>query len=293
MREEGLKKMTFQTKSKTFLLEPLIQFLIIGAIVFGLHSFIQSRLDSADRTISISAKQIERLTAIWSGEAGREPTPDDVRGLVTEYIREEVLYREALRLGLDRDDTIVRRRLAQKMGFLVAREGDVKPLSEVDLRAAFEASPDVYTRPDRVSFTHVPFNFLQDEAGRADEIKVALGKLSAPGSRVDPRTLGDAFLLARTHIELSQTEVARLFGREFADTLFKMEVNEWSGPHRSRLALHLVRLDRRFEGGLPDFKSIIEDVRANETLRQQQGANEAEMSKLLERYTIILNDDPV
>lgn len=272
--------------------EPLVHFVVIGALVFGAHAIWQRRVDTAERTISISSQEISRLSAIWNEQTGREPTSEDVKGLVAEYIREEALYREALRLGLERDDTIIRRRLAQKMSFLMNRDEERAPLSEADLRAAFEAEPETYARPDRISFRHVPFNFAQGGETREAEMADALTLLSAPEEQADWTRLGDPFLLARVHTELSETELTRLFGRAFAQEIFALEAADWSGPYRSRLAWHLVRVDGRVAGGVPAFEEIVDDVRAREMARQTQAANAEEMTKLLERYTIILNDDP-
>lgn len=279
-------------KSSGLLKEPLVHFLLIGAIVFGLHSLWSARRVEADRTITISAAQVQRLSAIWAGEAGRDPTAQDVQRLLADYVQEEALYREALRLGLDRDDTIIRRRLAQKMGFVMTREGPDAPLSEADLRTAYEENPQTYARPPRLSFTHVPFNFAAPGESREADMAAALETLSRAETLADPARLGDPFLLSRVHIGLSETETARLFGQAFAAQLFSLEGEGWSGPHRSRLAWHLIKIDDRIDGGLPPFEEVIETVRTREIERRRRAANEAEMSKLLERYTVIINTDP-
>jgi len=264
--------------------EPLLHFLVIGALVFGVHALWSRSQGDAELTISISAQQVQRLTAIWASEAGREPNADDVRGLLAEYIREEVLYREALQLGLDRDDTIIRRRLAQKMGFVVTQDEAGPPLTEAELRAAYEADKDAYARPPRLSLVHVPFNFARDDGSRE-------GDLQADESEADWTRLGDAFLLSRTHIDLTEVELARLFGRQFASQLFALEGSRWTGPLRSRLATHLVRIDKRTEGGIPAFEEIIETVRTRETQQRIRAANEEAMADLRARYTVIINGD--
>jgi len=285
--------MSDRVESRGFFREPLVHFLVIGLIVFGLHSFWSAQQSKTERTISISAEEIERLTTIWAGEAGREPTSEDVRGVMADYVREEVLYREALRLGLDRDDTIIRRRLAQKMGFLVNRYEPPTPLSDEDLRAAFAANRQAYAQPQKLTFKHVPFNFRSGEEEAQDaEMRRALEALSDQAAKVNPAKLGDPFLLSRAHVELSEIDVARLFGRDFAREVFALEVGRWSEPLRSRLAWHLVRVERRDEGSVPAFEDVIEIVRERETARLIQEKNEAEMTKLLDRYQVILNSEP-
>lgn len=272
--------------------EPLVHFLIIGALIFGVHGWWSERQAQADRTISISTEQIQRLATIWASETGREPTRAEMKSMLAEYQAEEVLYREALRLGLQREDTIIRRRLAQKMRFLVARDELVEPLSEAELAQAYEANKDSYARAERVDFMHVPFNFDADGDDRAEEMAAALRALETGGSRADASEMGDPFLLSRTHKGMTRTELTRLFGRDFAAQVFALEGDDWAGPIRSRLANHLVRVQRRQKPEIPAFEGIREEVRAIETQKRVREANDAEMAKLLERYTFIINGDP-
>lgn len=283
--------MGFELKRANLWREPLVHFLIIGVLVFGGHGLWRALQADTDKTIHIDAAQLQRLSAIWAGEAGREPSADDVRALLAEYVREEVLYREAQRLGLARDDTIIRRRLAQKMGFLLEREGPAEPLSEAELRAAFDRDPSVYARPPRLGLVHVPFNFTADDSSREAEMDAVLGELTGAGD-VDPAGLGDAFLLSRNHAGLSEVDVGRLFGRDFAAQIFSLEPNRWHGPLRSRLADHLVRIETRDEGGVPAFEAVVAEVRAREEEGRRRALEEAEMSELMDRYTIILDGGP-
>ena len=269
--------------------EPLVHFIILGAIVFGLHTwFVRAQAD-AERTISISAPQIQRLSAVWEAETGREPTAQDIEGMLADYVREEVLYREALKLGLDRDDTIIRRRLAQKLGFLIEREDDLEPLTEVELREAFAKNPSVYARPDLISFAQVPYNFARDGSDRTGEIAGDLSSLKTD-SALDSQNLGDPFLLARAYKEISEADLARLFGQDFAKVLFAQDDGVWIGPIRSRLADHLVRIDVRVEGGVPAFEDIVAEVRARESDIRTRKANEEAWLELRERYVIKITD---
>ncbi len=272
---------------KTLWTEPLVHFLIIGALVFGGHSLWQAARENADRTITVTGGDIERLSAIWESQAGRPPSAEDIKAILSEYVREEVLYREALRFGLEREDTIIRRRLAQKMGFVLDRAG-VFDLTEDELRAVYEADPQAYARPDVISFSQIPFNFAADDTSRTADIEEALRALqsSTPADWMD---LGDPFLLSRQHDALTKTDAARLFGRAFAEEVFAVQKGQWTGPVRSRLANHIVRVDRVDLGGVPEFEDIVEDIRLQETERRRRAANECEMTRLLEQYTIILN----
>ena len=277
----------------SLLREPLIHFLVIGALVFTLHGLWSARQSTAERTIEISAAQMQRLSTIWASEAGREPTPEDIKSLIAEYVREEALYREALRLGLDRDDTIIRRRLAQKMGFIIGQTAPPAELSLAEIRAAYEQAPELYANPPRISFQHVPYNFAPDGQNRDNEMEAALANLVNPADDTDWTKLGDPFLLSRTHEKLSEAEVARLFGRDFATDLFALQTrSKWTGPHRSRLAWHLINVTALDEGGTPAFEDIVDKVRVRETERREREVNEAAMSALLERYVVKLNTAP-
>jgi hypothetical protein len=278
-------------KARALLKEPLVHFLLIGTLVFAAHTVWQARQTTAERTIIISQDALQRLSTIWAGEAGREPTPDDVRGLLAEYVREEVLYREALRLGLDDDDTIIRRRLAQKMGFLLSNDADEQLLTEADLRAAYDANPEAYRQPPRISLVHVPFNFSPDGSSRASEITAIADLLeSEDAPRAD--TLGDPFMLARRHIDIDETSLARLFGREFAQAVFELPEGQWSQPLRSRLADHLVRIDRKSAGGIPPFEDVSQTVLNDETERRKRARDGAALAELLDRYDVIIDGEP-
>jgi len=137
----------------------------------------------------------------------------------------------------------------------------------------------------------VPFNFARDGGSREEEIQTALDALQAEASEADWTRLGDAFLLSRTHVDLTEVELARLFGRQFASQLFALEGNGWAGPLRSRLATHLVRIDARTEGGIPAFEEIIETVRTRETQDRIRRANDKALADLRARYTVIINED--
>jgi len=267
----------------------LVHFLLIGALIFGAHSLWQARQATAERTVIISQDALQRLSTIWAGEAGREPNADDVRGLLAEYVREEVLYREAKRLGLDKDDTIIRRRLAQKMGFLLSNETDLVTLSDADLRESYDADREIYRRPAQITFVHVPFNFAPDGSSRTEEIEASAILLREDGGAAW-ETLGDPFMLSRSMSNIDETALARLFGREFAARVFELPVGDWSLPIRSRLANHLVRVEAREEGGIPTFETVIADVRKREMERRKRERDAAALEDVMQRYQVIIDD---
>ena len=152
MSETGEKNMN------RWLKEPLVHFLLIGALIFGAYSLTNEEGPSRDgNRIVVSAGDIERLSANWSKKWNRSPTEAELNGLIESYIKEEVYYREALALGLDQDDTVLRRRLMQKMEFLSNDLADLNSPDETTLNDYLIEHKDKYELPARISFTHVFF----------------------------------------------------------------------------------------------------------------------------------------
>ncbi len=279
--------MSVRTRIGTMLREPLVQFLLAGGLLFAGHGLWQTYGDRASRTILVTGADIERLAAIWAGEAGRPPSAEDIEALLAEHVREEVLFREALRLGLEEGDTVIRRRLAQKMRFLIEESDPPDAPAEADLVAAYKADPEAWAEPERLSFRHIPFSFAPDGASREDEIAAALGEI-----RRDPALatgLGDPFILSRSYENVSRLDTARLFGRDFADALFGVDGEGWTGPVASRLATHLVLVERRSDARVPPFDEVRDRVSAAVTETRWREANEAALARLLERYPVVID----
>ena len=271
--------------------QPLVQFVLFGAVLFAVHAIWSCYVASEEQTIHVRTERLQQLSTVAADELGRSPTGEDMRRLLADYVREEVLYREALRLGLDRNDTIIRRRLAQKMGFLLNATEPQNPLGYAELRAAYEANPDLYAEPARISFDHIPFTASDETAPRTEDIAAALVALIDPETDTDWTELGDPFLLSRTHIDIAQSELARLFGEPFAERVFQAERTGWMGPVQSRLATHLIRITQRTPRTVPPFEAVIEQVRAYETARRESAARDTAMQALIDRYTVILDGE--
>jgi hypothetical protein len=222
--------------------EPLVHFLVIGAAIFVLYGLMgQQDAEEQERTITISAGEIGWLTDTWKKRWNRPPTAEERNGLIKQYLRERILYREAVAMGLDRDDTVIRRRLAQKLEFLTQDLISPQPPTEDELRTYFETHMDRYQPPDLITMTHV---FLDpDKRGDqtlkdAETIKAKLNALEQPPQ--DARSFGDPFMLQSYYPERSEAELAKLFGRGFTEPVFKLEPQQWHGPVLSGYGVHLV-----------------------------------------------------
>ena len=207
--------------------EPLLHFLIIGAFIFVVFSIVnKDEIDVSGNKIVITAADIERLSSNWSKKWNRPPTEIELKGLVESYIKEEVYYREALALGLDQNDTILRRRLMQKMEFLSNDLAELNQPDKTALNKYFFENKEKYELPARVSFTHIYFSL--DKRGAkivedAESVLSGLDALRAPDK-------GDSFMLEYDFAHETPYEVERLFGKSFAEQLFTLKANAWQGP---------------------------------------------------------------
>jgi len=269
--------------------EPLAHFLILGAAVFLIYGLISDDADDAESNrIEIDEGIIRRLDDSWAKQWNRSPTPAELNGLIDNYIREEVLFREAIAMGLDQDDTIIRRRLAQKLEFLSADLAMQAEPTDDQLQAFLAENSERFVEPALISFRHVYFNL--DKRGQAakEDANALRVTLQAEGIG-DSAVFGDRFMLDSEYRLVSESEVARLFGREFAAEIFTLEADVWMGPVESGLGLHLVRISERTSARLPEFGDIREKVRNEYLFDQREKFDIAVYEGLKSRYEIVID----
>lgn len=241
-----------------FLREPLIQFLLLGAALFALYSLVSEDGGSRRDRIVVDAGQVARLTQQFQRTWMRLPTQPEIDGLIEEHVKEEILYREALALGLDRDDLVVRRRLRQKMEFLNEDIIAHRQPTDAELQAFLDAHPDKFRAPARLSFTQVfvnPGKHGPDASKRATAILASLAK-NGPADAA-----GDATLLPGEVDSVTVNEIEKMFGSDFAAALEKIAGDDWAGPIASSYGLHLVRITSREAGralALADVRPVVE-----------------------------------
>ena len=277
---------------KKWLKEPLLHFLVIGALLFGLYSLLNpGEANVADNRIVVSAGDIERLSANWAKKWDRSPTASELQGLVEFYIREEVYYREALALGLDRNDTILRRRMMQKMEFLSNDLADLSIPDEAALNQYLLANRETYDQPARISFSHIYFSY--DKRGNRildDALKVLtdIRAIADPVARLSEQ--GDPFMHQYDFALETPFEIARLFGQGFAEQIFPLETDDWQGPVESGYGLHLVRVNEKVAARIPELATVIDKVRADLMFEQRQKTNNEIYKRFRERYEIVVED---
>jgi len=273
--------------------EPLVHFLAIGAVLFVLYGFMgQQEGEDKERAITITAGEINWLTDAWQKRWNRPPTPRERAGIIDQYLREMILYREAVAMGLDKDDTVIRRRLAQKLEFLTQDLISPQPPSEKELRTYFKAHMDRYQQPDLITLTHIFFD--PDKRGDrtlkdAETIKTKLIALKQPPQ--DARSFGDPFMLQSYYPERSEAELAKLFGRGFAGPVFKLEPQKWHGPVLSGYGTHLVYVHDRQEAQPPVFADVKEQVRQQWESDKREQLNEQFVASIVARYDVTIEKE--
>jgi parvulin-like peptidyl-prolyl isomerase len=274
---------------KNVLKEPLLHFLLLGAVLFALNAWRDSTRPVAvsSARIEVNAAVIERLRAAYERQFGQPPGVGEMREQVTAHIREEVLFREAVALGLDRDDTIVRRRLAQKMEFLANDIVRAAEPRDAELREFFEKNSSRYARTGRVSFRHVYFSTEKrgpDAESAAREGLVALKKGESD------ETMGDPFLQGFEFAEREQDDVVAAFGVDFAKQLETQATGEWSGPVASSYGIHLVRVVVRTQPDVVTFDAVRETVLRDFNEERRLAANRDIFEKLCQRYDVTVDE---
>jgi hypothetical protein len=274
--------------------EPLLHFLIIGALIFVLFSVVnKDEVSVSNNKIIVTAAEIERLSDNWSKARNRPPSEIELQGLVESYIREEVYYREALALGLDQNDTVLRRRLMQKLEFLSNDLAELNTPDESDLNKFFLDYQDKYELPARVSFTHIYFSLDKRGAQALQGARTVLDEIQATSTPVlRAPDSGDPFMLQYDFILETPYEVSRIFGQGFAEQLFQTEASGWQGPIESGYGLHLVRITEKIDARMPELASVIEKVRTDWMFEQRQKMNREIYYRFKKRYEIIVEDLP-
>ena len=273
--------------------EPLVHFLLLGGLLFGLFALVNDEASSKPpNQIEITAADVDRLQERWTKQWNRPPTETELKGLIESNLREEVLYREGLALGLDQNDTIIRRRLAQKMEFLFEDLADQVEPTDEEVKAYFDRNKDKYLLPARVSFTHIYFNVDRRGEGAYDNAKQLLKKLQSNKPRpIRVSHQGDRFMLGYKYVQKTQQEVANVLGRQFAEKLFKTQKGIWQGPIESAYGVHLVQIHDRTESRLPDIRDVRNKVQLDFLAERRRETNKKIFEKLKARYEIVVPPD--
>ena len=267
---------------RRLLREPLLHFLVGGALLFALYTAVVEDPAYAPDRIVVDEARIANLSESFGRIWMRPPSSNELEDLIREFVNEEVLYREALALGFDRDDSVIRRRLRQKMEFLNADLAEIEAPTDTDLAAFLSENRERFRRPERISFQQV---YVDPDAGTAkpyDRANELLAGLQAGNADVD----GDQTLLPRTMESASANEVAGVFGSEFAKDVLALSGDGWSDPVASSFGLHLVRVNARTPARDPELGEVRAQVMREWETIERENANQESLERLREQYEI-------
>jgi len=275
-----------------FLREPLLHFMLIGAAIYLLYAvFAEPAAEETDKTIIVSAGEIEWMNTAWQKRWSRAPTSEELDGLIKQYIKETVLYREALTMGLNKHDQVIRRRLAQKLEFLAKDLVALTPPTEEELQVYFTEHQEYYTEPTRFTFTQV---FIDpDKRGDAtlEDAEKIKATLIARGESIDDVSgTGDDIMLQNYYLEKDQAEIQKQFGSGFAESLVELSPGQWHGPVLSGYGVHLVYVHSIVEPPAIVLKDVHERVTLDWETEKGIELNEQFYESLREQYTIIIEE---
>jgi hypothetical protein len=266
--------------------EPLVHFFLLAAIIFAAYGLFAGTSQTIGGRIEVTRVKVEQLAGLYEKVWQRPPTQDELKGLVDDYVKEEILVREAVRLGLDEDDTIIRRRLRMKMEFLNDAVAPATQPTDSELAAYLEKTAGKFREPPRIAFEQVYINQAKRGASARPDAEALL--VSLQGNVAGAAGAGDTTLLPAAMEPSDQPTIAGTFGVEFAEAIAALAPGQWHGPIASSIGLHLVKVTDQVAGRLPPMEEIRADV-AREWMNERRAEAERQrLDELLTRYTVTI-----
>ena len=280
---------------KRLLREPLLHFLLLGALLFGIYEFTQAGRSgpASSKEIRLTLDELAQLALLFQAQWRREPTPEEFNRLVENKVQGEILYREALAMGLEKDDEIVKRRMAQKMQFLAEDVAAAREPTTGELKSWFEKNSASFAQPNRVSFRHLYFSPDRRGARAREDAAKALAKLA--GQPQDSKLIGslaDPFMFQDYYRDRAPEFLGREFGPQFALAIAKFAPGSWQGPVESGFGWHLVFVDTVIPGHVPAFEEVEPDVKTAWLAEQKALAWEKAYKDMRAKYTVLLPAPP-
>ncbi len=271
--------------------EPLVHFIVLGGLLFAAWSQVgpQETTEPDDNVIVVDQTRLDHLKTLWKAQWKRDPAPEDVAAIVDRYLRQEVFYREALNMGLDKNDEIIRTRLSQKMEAVASDLSTLmQPPTDEQLRAFHKEHPDLFTLPPAFAFRQVLY--LPSEAAE-DNLDVTLAALRSGGD-VPPDRLRKLSVPSDWPLTPAQT-VENSFGGGFAKALSDLPVGTWSGPVRSGIGQHLVLVSENQPARLAPFEDIRDFVARQYEYYSVLDAQKRMFHELLDKYEVRISAEGV
>jgi len=259
--------------------EPLLHFVVLGGLAFALHRALFGAPSSS--YVTAEDAPIEQIREDWLSTHGALPSAEQEAALFREWTEDEILYRRAIELGLDQNDTIVRRRLIQRMRFLLEDTVRIEPPTDAELRGWLAAHPDRFALPAKISFSQRFFSRGKRGAALSSDAQAALGILLEDPDAV---TDDDPFFRGSRFDQATPSEIKRAFGEKFADAMADLPLGQWQGPLESSYGLHLVRITERTAASTPALETVRDQVEQDWLQSERARRNDETLAKLRARY---------
>jgi len=289
--EASGKRRTNSAPFKRWLREPLVHFLLIGIAVFAIYAYMNRGRGGfeSSRQITVTLEELQQMDMYFVSQWHRQPTPAELQTMVEDKVREEVLYREAMAMNLDKDDTIVKRRMAQKMQFIAEDVAAAHEPSTAELKAWFQKDPGRFSLPSRYSFRHLYFSPDKRGKNTQDDAAKTLARIAGePENSKLALSLGDPFMFQDYYGDRAPEALAKEFGPQFVMALEKLKPGSWQGPIESGYGWHLVYIDTVIPGRIPAFEELESDIKTAWLGEQKRVAWQKAYKDMRDKYTVLM-----
>jgi parvulin-like peptidyl-prolyl isomerase len=262
-----------------------VHFLLFAVLLLAFHHLITGSQQKTTDAIGVTAAKILQILLLLARTLQRAPTPDETKFAIDDYVKEEIYNREAIKLGLDRDYTVIRRRLRQKMEFLGDAAAEQIEPTEAELQRWFDAHKNRFAEEPSLAFQQVFVSTAQRGDAAAAEARALLERLRSE-PELDFRQLGDPTTLPSEVPLAPASAISLQFGPDFSATLEQLETGAWAGPIATSFGLHLVRVEQRKGGAVPNFAAVRTDVAREWAYAKRQELEEARFAEYLKKYQV-------
>jgi hypothetical protein len=277
-----------------WLKEPVVQFMIIGLIMFLINTLIlqtEKANEEEEYKIYLKSSEVNAMAEMWESRWNRPPTKEEMEGLINQRVEETILFKEAIKIGLDKNDDIIRQRMSQKLEFLSNDLSKADSATLEEIQVYFETNIDKYTKPESITFVQLFVNPNTHGDLLDEEVERRLNLLSdIEAASPEINKYSDPFSLQSYFPSKSQLELSKLFGSEFAASVFDLESDQWLGPVDSQYGEHLVYVIHKNPAVTPNFESINEIVISDLQREKQAEVNELYIKGILSRYEVIIEE---
>jgi hypothetical protein len=270
---------------KRIIKEPLLHFAVMAAMILGVYGLIENRETDAPDRITITASRIEHLASVFAKTWQRPPNETELKGLIDDYVKDEIYSREAVKIALDRDDAIIRRRLRQKMEFLNEAAADQLIPTDAELATYLSDHRKDFEIAPAVAFKQI-FLSSQRHGEKAERETGSLLKVLLTAPEVDTSTLGDPTMLPAEVPLSTKTVITQTFGASFADAIIGQKPKQWAGPFKSEFGFHLVQVTEHRAGRVPELSEVRDEVQREWKNAKRRQLEDARMKELLRLYDV-------